>query len=118
MVVLHDFSVSLRPLGTPALSHDLDFKPKCINLPAINEQATCSPEETSASYSELEKFPLISLDLFEAAFFTSQTIWDLMCFFKNDLNPLQRGHCNDAECTFSGQFAAPSHHHRVKSQCI
>ena len=52
-------------------------------------------------------------DFFEAAFFTSQTIWDLMCFFKNDLNPLQRGHCNDAECTFSGQFAAPSHHHRA-----
>ena len=39
---------------------DLDLKPLCFNLPAISAHETCSPVETSASYSALSKLLLIS----------------------------------------------------------
>ena len=33
-------------------NQDLDFKPFCIKRPDIKAHATCSPDDTSTSYSE------------------------------------------------------------------
>ena len=50
-------------LGICHDSQDRDFTPKCDNLAAIKEQATCSPLETRTSYSDGEKLLLKSLDV-------------------------------------------------------
>ena len=51
-------------MGTCHDNQDRDLYPLWINLPAINEQAICSPEETKTSCSESEKLSLISKDFF------------------------------------------------------
>ena len=50
--------------------HDLELRPLLINSPDINAQDICSPDETSTSYSESEKFLLIFLDKFIKLFVT------------------------------------------------
>ena len=57
-------------IGICHANQDLDKIPFSINLPAIKEQAACSPVETNVSYSEREKFLLIFSDLFIKSFVT------------------------------------------------
>ena len=56
--------------GICQASHDLDLRPLWINLPAIKEQATCSPEDTKTSYSDGEKFLLTAFDFLINSFVT------------------------------------------------
>ena len=74
-------------IGSCHPNQDLDLNPLLINLPAIREQAICSPEETRTSYSFSEKFSLISLDFLTNSFVTpliaDETTITLYFFFLN-----------------------------------
>ena len=57
-------------IGICQANHDLDLYPLWINLPAIKEQAICSPDDTNESYSDSEKFELIFFDFDIRSFVT------------------------------------------------